>query len=106
MRQLRGAGPSADEVRAGLAELDVRPVLTAHPTESTRRTLLALQARVAELLDGVEGLVALEPADDTAERGGEAADVVVERDVFGAGAGVGQQRRLRTADYGHTPSPS
>ena len=30
--------------------LHVRPVLTAHPTESTRRTLLALQSRVAELL--------------------------------------------------------
>ena len=30
-----------------MAKLDVRPVLTAHPTESTRRTLLALQARVA-----------------------------------------------------------
>src|SRR4029450_10478687 len=33
-----------------VARLDVRPVLTAHPTESTRRTLLGLQARVAELL--------------------------------------------------------
>ncbi len=50
MRQLRGAGRSADEVAAAIAQLDVRPVLTAHPTESTRRTLLALQARVADLM--------------------------------------------------------
>ena len=50
MRQLRNAGHSADEVARAMARLDVRPVLTAHPTESTRRTLLALQARVADLL--------------------------------------------------------
>ncbi len=50
MRQLRDLGKSAAEVAQAIAELDVRPVLTAHPTESTRRTLLALQARVAELL--------------------------------------------------------
>ena len=50
MRQLRADGRSADEVRAAIARLAVRPVLTAHPTESTRRTLLSLQARVAELL--------------------------------------------------------
>ncbi len=50
MQQLRKAGRSADEVAAAIARLDVRPVLTAHPTESTRRTLLALQARVADLL--------------------------------------------------------
>ena len=50
MQQLRTAGRSADEVAAAIARLDVRPVLTAHPTESTRRTLLALQARVADLL--------------------------------------------------------
>jgi phosphoenolpyruvate carboxylase len=50
MRQLREAGRSAAEVAAAVARLDVRPVLTAHPTESTRRTLLALQARVADLL--------------------------------------------------------
>ncbi|MDQ3998421.1 MAG: phosphoenolpyruvate carboxylase [Gemmatimonadota bacterium] len=50
MRRLREAGHSADEVLDALARLDVRPVLTAHPTESTRRTLLSLQARVADLL--------------------------------------------------------
>lgn len=50
MRQLRSAGRSAEEVGAAIERLEVRPVLTAHPTESTRRTLLALQARVAELL--------------------------------------------------------
>ena len=50
MRRLREAGRTADEVLGAVARLDVRPVLTAHPTESTRRTLLALQARVADLL--------------------------------------------------------
>jgi phosphoenolpyruvate carboxylase len=50
MRRLREAGHTADEVLEAVTRLDVRPVLTAHPTESTRRTLLSLQARVAELL--------------------------------------------------------
>jgi phosphoenolpyruvate carboxylase len=50
MRRLREAGHSTDEVLEAVARLDVRPVLTAHPTESTRRTLLSLQARVADLL--------------------------------------------------------
>ena len=50
MQQLRRRGQSANEVARAIRALDVRPVLTAHPTESTRRTLLALQARVADLL--------------------------------------------------------
>jgi phosphoenolpyruvate carboxylase len=50
MRTLHEAGHSAEEVREALLKLEARPVLTAHPTESTRRTLLALQARVADLL--------------------------------------------------------
>lgn len=50
MRKLRASGRTADDVLDAIAKLDVRPVLTAHPTESTRRTLLALQARVADLL--------------------------------------------------------
>jgi phosphoenolpyruvate carboxylase len=50
MRALRAAGNGALQVESALVGLHVRPVLTAHPTESTRRTLLALQARVANLL--------------------------------------------------------
>ena len=50
MRRLREDGRSGEEVARIMSKLDVRPVLTAHPTESTRRTLLALQARVADLL--------------------------------------------------------
>ena len=50
MRQLRSAGHAAAAIESAMLTLDVRPVLTAHPTESTRRTLLGLQARVADLL--------------------------------------------------------
>ncbi|MEO8576411.1 MAG: phosphoenolpyruvate carboxylase, partial [Gemmatimonadales bacterium] len=50
IRRLKELGFSSDDVGDALASLDVRPVLTAHPTESTRRTLLTLQARVADLL--------------------------------------------------------
>ncbi len=50
MRALHAAGHDSAQIEAALLRLDVRPVLTAHPTESTRRTLLGLQGRVAELL--------------------------------------------------------
>jgi phosphoenolpyruvate carboxylase len=47
LRRLREGGHGAEEVARALASLDVRPVLTAHPTESARRTILDLQARLA-----------------------------------------------------------
>ena len=50
MQQLCDAGHSAQEVARAIHRLDVRPVLTAHPTEATRRTILAQQARIAEQL--------------------------------------------------------
>ena len=50
MRKLREMGCTAEEVEHAMMNLDVRPVLTAHPTESTRSTLLGLQARVADKL--------------------------------------------------------
>ncbi|HJQ10326.1 MAG TPA: phosphoenolpyruvate carboxylase [Gemmatimonadaceae bacterium] len=56
MKQLRSLGASANAIEQAMLRLDIRPVLTAHPTESTRRTLLGLQARVAS------GLLARETA--------------------------------------------
>jgi len=55
LQRLREAGQSADEVTRALLTLDVRPVLTAHPTESARRTILDLQARLAEGLLARDG---------------------------------------------------
>ena len=46
--KLVAQGKSAGDVRELLRGLEVRPVLTAHPTEATRRTLLALQSRLSE----------------------------------------------------------
>src|SRR5205807_1869260 len=55
LRRLREAGHGAEEVAGALLTLDVRPVLTAHPTESARRTILDLQARLAEGLLARDG---------------------------------------------------
>src|SRR5439155_529156 len=47
LRRLREAGQRAEEVARALAAVKLRPVLTAHPTESARRTILDLQSRRA-----------------------------------------------------------
>ena len=47
---LSDQGHSADTVLNAISDLSVRPVLTAHPTEATRRTVLSLQDRLARLL--------------------------------------------------------
>jgi len=52
LAQLAARGLTAEQAAEALAALEVQPVLTAHPTESTRRTLLTLQARIASVLLG------------------------------------------------------
>ncbi len=47
----RLASADADEVNAVLARLELRPVFTAHPTEASRQTVLAILRRVAVALD-------------------------------------------------------
>ena len=49
-----GASLGRDEVVALLARMEVHPVLTAHPTEARRRTLLVAQRRIRRLLDAMD----------------------------------------------------
>jgi phosphoenolpyruvate carboxylase len=49
-RRLRDAGFDADAVRTLCARLRVEPVLTAHPSEATRRTILVKLQRIARAL--------------------------------------------------------
>ena len=48
--RLRAHGLTLEQVLTLIAELSIEPVFAAHPTESTRRTLLRQQQRVARLL--------------------------------------------------------
>jgi phosphoenolpyruvate carboxylase len=47
---LKARGASFDEVLALIGSLRIEPVFTAHPTESTRRTMLRKQQRITQLL--------------------------------------------------------
>jgi phosphoenolpyruvate carboxylase len=61
---LRDAGTSQAEVAQLLADLRVRLVLTAHPTETRRRSVLSKLVRTSELLRRLDG-AALSPEDES-----------------------------------------
>jgi phosphoenolpyruvate carboxylase len=61
--RLRSRGLDLAQVVALLGRLSIEPVFTAHPTESTRRTLLRQQQRIARLLVG-----RLDPSQTPVER--------------------------------------
>ncbi|MEM9381694.1 MAG: phosphoenolpyruvate carboxylase [Planctomycetota bacterium] len=50
LHRLAEHGVDADAVEAALAQVLVEPVLTAHPTEATRRTILRKEQRIARVL--------------------------------------------------------
>jgi phosphoenolpyruvate carboxylase len=54
--RLKAQGLGLDEVRRLMIEIWIEPVFTAHPTESTRRTILRKQQKIAQLLLGRLGL--------------------------------------------------
>jgi phosphoenolpyruvate carboxylase len=49
-RRMRAAKVSAEDLQAVLDRLEIRPVITAHPTEAARRTMLEKHRRLADLL--------------------------------------------------------
>ncbi|MHC4794303.1 MAG: phosphoenolpyruvate carboxylase, partial [Planctomycetota bacterium] len=51
---LHAAGFDLDATLETIGRLDIQPTLTAHPTESRRRTIIQKQARIAELLGVVD----------------------------------------------------
>lgn len=51
---LAATGDDVDAVAARIARLRISPVLTAHPTEARRRTILLALRRVYALLDGLD----------------------------------------------------
>ena len=68
-RELREAGVPAEQLQRRLDELEIQPVLTAHPTEAKRRAVLNQLWRVAERFDDPdEALEALWHTEEVRER--------------------------------------
>ena len=67
MQRLRAAGVSHEAVAHMLAQAHVSPVLTAHPTEVQRNSILDAERAIAQLLAAREHLVPRELADNGAQ---------------------------------------
>ncbi|HKU17028.1 MAG TPA: phosphoenolpyruvate carboxylase [Steroidobacteraceae bacterium] len=56
LTRLKAQGLGLDDIRRLMIEIWIEPVFTAHPTESTRRTILRKQQKIAQLMLGRLGL--------------------------------------------------
>jgi phosphoenolpyruvate carboxylase len=74
LARLARAGMGPGDVLARLAEIDVVPVFTAHPTEVSRRTVLFKRARIARALERLDRLP-LPDAEAGAQAGAIAAEI-------------------------------
>jgi phosphoenolpyruvate carboxylase len=63
LEHLKERGHQVEEVVGILSGMEVRPVLTAHPTEPTRHTILDLQTRIAGSLLNMEAMTSAERSD-------------------------------------------
>ena len=66
IRILRDRGVTADQLQALLNQADVRLVMTAHPTEARRRTVIDKQARVFRILRDLDERTTLPEEERTA----------------------------------------
>lgn len=54
LRRMKSLHVTSDELQRVLDHLEIEPVMTAHPTEAARRTLLEKQRRIADLLSAFD----------------------------------------------------
>jgi phosphoenolpyruvate carboxylase len=69
-----------DEVRARASRLSLELVLTAHPTEATRRTILLAHLRLAELLGALDGAASRQEEEQIEDELGEQITILWQTD--------------------------
>jgi phosphoenolpyruvate carboxylase len=74
LRRLQAAGLNAKDALAALQKTRVIPVITAHPTEVARRTVLLKRRRIARFLENLDHLP-LSPADAKEQESAIAAEI-------------------------------